>query len=159
VSSVSNRLPRWLSSRRQNLQRTARTQLPRAGTPEPHKVHLHNLACIAAFIPLGTDPACIVLCIGHKLPPGNWTRYHPCHASRQSTGPPSVLPSAHSQRHSSPATRPAEAPARLIPTLTKPVCLGSLVQSVQELHDDTSWPASLQVITTASLRQEFATST
>jgi hypothetical protein len=78
---------------------------------------------------------------------------------RQPTGPLSVLPSAHLQRHSSPATRPAEPPARRVPTFTRPVCSSSLVQIVRELRDDASWLASFQVITTAYLRQKSAAST
>jgi hypothetical protein len=107
----------------------------------------------AALISLGTDPACIVLCIDHRLPPGNWTRYHPCHAStaihRRTLR---LYPEPYLQVHSSPATRPAEAPTRSLTTLTKPVCLGGLVQIVQELHDEASRLAPFQIITTASLR-------
>jgi hypothetical protein len=68
---------------------------------------------------------------------------------RQPIGDRSVLPRAHLQEHSSPATRPAEAPTRLIPALIKSVCLGGRFRTVQKLHDEASCLALLQAITTA----------
>jgi hypothetical protein len=80
---------------------------------------------------------------------------------RQPIGDRSVLPRAHLQEHSSPATRPAEAPTRLIPTLIESAWLGGRFrfQTVQKLHDEASCLALLQAITTASLQKELAPST
>lgn len=154
VSSIPKVIPRCPSSRRNTLQRAARTQLPRAGTPEPHKVHLHTFTWIAAFISLGTDPDCVVLCIGHRLPPGNWTRYHPCHAS--TTSHRRLLrftqsPPAGAQFAGDPPSF-SSVPTRLISTLIKSVYLLGRFRTVQEIHDEASCLAVLQAITTASPR-------